>query len=354
MGHGGLSYMSRIITLLVAAALSPIAVAHHSPNLHFDRDDVVEITGTLTEVTWRNPHTTLLIETVEGGQSVTWVAETRAATQMARANLTPDIFHVGDKLRLAGFRGRRNRNAMFVINILLTDGSELIAENFTGPRWSDRRAGTALGDYQAARIAASSEPPPKGLFRVWSRDGSVAGIDDTERALWIDEYPLTAQAREAQARWDPVNENPYILCRNAMPAIMDQGFPLEFRQEGETIILHLEELDTIRRIDMSGASPPSEAGGAFGHSTGHWEDETLVVTTTNIDWPWFDQRGIPQDDLHLVERFSPSADGRILSYQLTATDPAIFTEPVVLSRQWIWVPGEEIRPYECIWNREDL
>ncbi len=344
-----------MITLSGAVAFTATAVAHHSPNLHFDRRDVVEISGTLTEVRWRNPHTTLLIETVGAdGETETWIAETRAATQMARANLEPDIFHLGDELRLAGFRGRRNTTAMFVTNILLADGRELIAENFTGLRWSDRQAGVSLGDYQAAKIESSTENPGTSLFRVWSRDGSATGIADTERALWKDDYPLTERAREAQARWDPIADNPYLLCQNAMPAIMDQGFPLEFRQEGDTILLHLEELDTRRRINMANASPPSASGGPLGHSIGRWEGETLVVTTTDIDWPWFDQSGTPQDQLHLVERFTPSADGRVLSYELTATDPAIFTEPVVLTRQWIYVPGEQIKFSECVWDRDDL
>jgi hypothetical protein len=344
--------------LFGALIISVSADAHHSPNLHFDRGDIVEISGTLTEVSWRNPHTTLVIETIgENGQQETWVAETRAALQMMRTNLTPEIFNLGDELRLAGFRGRRNRTAMFVTNILLTDGSELIAENFTGLRWSNRLAGTALGEYQAEKIEGELRGSDTSIFRVWSRDGSILhpGIDETERALWIDEYPLTELAREAQASWDPVADNPYILCQNAMPAIMDQGFPLEFVQQGDTVFLHLEELDTVRRINVGpNASPPTEGGGPLGYSVGHWESETFVVTTTNIDWPWFDQRGIPQDRLHLVERFALSADGQSLGYELTATDPAIFTEPVVLTRRWIYVPGEEITPYNCDWNREDL
>jgi|TARA_B110000116_G_C16447894_1_gene407949 antitoxin component YwqK of YwqJK toxin-antitoxin module len=32
----------------------------------------------------------------------------------------------------------------------------------------------------------------------------------------------------------------------------------------------------------------------------------------------------------------------------------IFTESVVLTCRWIYVPGEEIKPYDCDWNREDL
>ncbi len=348
--------MTRTFILLAAFTLSVAASAHHSPNVHFDRSDVVEIAGTLTEIEWRNPHTLLVVETVgDDGSEVVWLGETKASTQLARAGLEPGIFHVGDTLRVAGFRGRRNQHAMFVTNVLLADGRELIAENLAGPRWTQSLAGTALGDYQAAKIQ-SSTATATGLFRVWSRDGSVSGSDDTERMLWQDSYPLTTQARADQAAWDPVADNPYINCQNGMPAIMDQGYPLEFVQDGSDILLYLEELDTIRRIHMGAdASAGSAAPSPFGYSVGRWDGGTLEVTTTDIDWPWFDQSGIRQTDaLNLVERFTPSADGRTLDYGLTATDPAIFTEPVDLGRTWIWVPGEVIRPYDCAWNRDDL
>jgi len=348
--------MTRCLTFLGALALALVAEAHHSPNVHFDRGDVVEISGTLTDVQWKNPHTVLLVETAgEDGSEIVWVGETKASTQLYRAGLGPEIFNVGDTVRMAGFRGRRNKNAMFVTNVLLADGSELIAENLAGPRWTQNLAGTMLADYQAQRIEGSSVSSTS-LFRVWSRDGSASGADDTERMLWADSYPLTPEARAAQAGWDPVADNPYINCQNGMPAIMDQGFPLEFAQDGGDIVLTLEELDTVRRIHMNGTGDRASAPQtAVGYSTGRWDGDTLEVTTVDIDWPWFDQSGIPQTDhLHLVERFTPSSDGRILNYQLTATDPEIFTEPVVLSRIWIWVPGEVIRPYDCSWDGGDL
>ena len=86
---------------------------------------------------------------------------------------------------------------------------------------------------------------------------------------------------------------------------------------------------------------------------GHWEDDTLVVTTTHINWPWFDQRGIPQtENVHIVERFTPTPDGQLLDYAATVTDSAIFTESVVLERYWIWVPGESVEPYNCTVTQE--
>jgi hypothetical protein len=49
----------------------------------------------------------------------------------------------------------------------------------------------------------------------------------------------------------------------------------------------------------------------------------------------------------MTERFSVSDDGSQLEYELTVVDPATFTEPVVLDKQWIWRPGEQVRPYDC-------
>ena len=86
----------------------------------------------------------------------------------------------------------------------------------------------------------------------------------------------------------------------------------------------------------------------LGYSTGRWDGESLVVTTTHIDWPWFDQTGVRQTEaIELLERFTLSEDGLRLNYSVTATDPATFTEPVVLTRDWIWLPGEQVQPYNC-------
>jgi hypothetical protein len=342
--------MIRTSFLLGGIALSAVASAHHSTNLYFDRDNVVEIAGTLTRVEWRNPHSLLIVETIgEDGRETLWQVESRAATQLIRAGLTPDAFQIGDSTRIAGFRGLRNSTSIFLTNILLTDGRELVVDHFAEPRWSANLVGSTTGFYQAARVE-DLPTTSAGLFRVWGSDAADRGGDNEARTLWNDSYPLTRDARTAQANWDPVAENPYVHCRSGMPAIMDQPYPLEFVSEGDDILLFLEEQDTVRRIHIANeANADSEPDNPFGYSTGRWEDDTLVVTTINIDWPWFDQTGIPQTDaLKLVERFTPSVDGSVLRYQVTATDPAIFTEPVILERRWIWVEGEERIPYNCI------
>jgi hypothetical protein len=81
---------------------------------------------------------------------------------------------------------------------------------------------------------------------------------------------------------------------------------------------------------------------------GRFEGPTLVVTTTRIDWPFFSQLGIRQSPaVEIVERFTPTPDGSRLDYEMTVTDPATFTRPVVLSQYWLWLPSVTLLPYEC-------
>ena len=81
----------------------------------------------------------------------------------------------------------------------------------------------------------------------------------------------------------------------------------------------------------------------------------MTVRTTAIDWDWFDQDGIPlTQDMEIVERFTPGGGGRFLNYTATVVDDAVFTEPVVLDRRWVFIPGEEVQDYDCRWDESGL
>jgi hypothetical protein len=85
---------------------------------------------------------------------------------------------------------------------------------------------------------------------------------------------------------------------------------------------------------------------------GRWEGGTLVVEATNIDWMYFDDRGTPLSSaVHIVERFTLSEDQQSLHWRATTMDPQTFTEPVVQEQTFTRVPGEQIKPYECVTGR---
>ncbi len=334
----------KIVAALGCAALPVAALPHHSPNVHFDRTQIVEFTGELSELIWRNPHVLMTVHAIDDqGEEVVWDLEYLAPSFLSRQGITRDLFAVGDIIRVAGFPGRANPHAIFTTNILAASGQEVFDFQIAEARFTDNTVGLTFAEYQDTKKVDLPESA-EGLFRVWSTDVSLIGPD---RAMWQDTYPLTPQAQTAHANWDRVADNPYIRCENGMPAIMDQFYPMEIAATGDDIVVHLEELDTTRMIYMTASAPPPTAN-PYGYSVGYWEDETLVVNTTHINWPWFDQTGVPQTDaIELLERFTLSENGLRLNYSVTATDPVTFTEPVELTRDWIWLPGESVQPYDC-------
>jgi len=334
----------RFVVALGFISLPLAAPAHHSPNVHFDRTETVEFTGELTRITWRNPHVLMsVLTTNHSGEKIVWNLEYLAPSFLSRQGISQELFRTGDIVRVAGFPGRTSPTALFATNIQAADGREVFDFQLVGSRFTDDIAGVTFAAYQEA-MKQSLPESAEGIFRVWTTDVSMIGPD---RTLWKDTYPLTEQAQAAHAGWDRIADNPYIRCENGMPAIMDQFFPMEFVAEGEDILLHLEELDMVRTIHMTvAARDPSPS--VLGYSAGRWDGDSLVVTTTHINWPWFDQTGVPQTEaIELLERFTLSEDGLRLNYSVTATDPATFTEPVVLTRDWIWLPGEQVQPYNC-------
>ena len=187
--------------------------------------------------------------------------------------------------------------------------------------------------------------PDRSLFRVWSTP--TRGTD--RDALWESSYPLTAQARAAQSAWDPLTDNPVINCvGKGMPSIMSPPYPMEFIDRGDVIVYRQEEFDSVRTIHMDPATTPAPEPGNMGHSVGHWEGERLVVNTILSTWPYFDGRGIPiSPGAEYEERFTVSDDGKRLNYTVLVADPTTFTEPVLLDRFWLWVPGVQVERYDC-------
>ena len=65
-----------------------------------------------------------------------------------------------------------------------------------------------------------------------------------------------------------------------------------------------------------------------GDSVGHWDGNTLVVDTTNMnEYAWYDQRGnFHSNDLHLTERWT-IVDANTIELTLTNSDPKVFNKP---------------------------
>lgn len=336
---------------LVALGFAATSAAHHSFLGRFDRQTINELEGVLIEKRWQNPHGYFTLRvTDEDGRTTDWALETSSATLMTRLGITSDMLRIGDTIRVAGFPPVTGKSEFYVRHILLPDGRELLLDIRLTPRWAER----TIGERSTLTVReGDSSRPDLGIFRVWTliRDGPRLFPEVVDPSFDPQSYPLTDSARAALAAFDLARDNPTNNCQpKGMPTIMEQPYPIEFVERGDgNILLRIEEYDLERLIYMdTSRAQPAGPPSLLGYSTGEWDQQTLVVTTTRVSWPYFSQIGIPQSpESRIVERFTPTAEGSRLDYRLTVTDPANFSEPVELGVYWIWVPETELIPYEC-------
>ena len=124
--------------------------------------------------------------------------------------------------------------------------------------------------------------------------------------------------------------------------------PFEFVDGGATIALRAELYDQERTIHLDRAEPPAgEPSSRLGYSVGRWEGRDLVVTTTRVNWPYFDNAGSPQSEaVEIVERFSLNDAQTELAFRVTVRDATTFTAPAVIEGKWL-ARGETIARYDC-------
>ena len=327
---------------LVAVLSATLGLGHHAAQVAYNTDQIIEVEGEITRLLWRNPHVrfTINVSEAQGGTAL-WNVESIPVTRLTRVGVSADLVGVGLRVRVAGFPSRRSANQVYAVNMLLPDGREVLLDTPVA-RWTNNTVGTGRDETPGT----PGSDPSLGIFRVWSTDGVALGLSRNEG------YNLTEEARAARAGWDPLSpDNPFSECRpKGIPLIMEQPNPMEFVDRGDQILLRLEEYDTVRVISLrSETSDQSVQPTLLGHSVGHWEGRTLVVETDSISWRYFSQSGLPQSEaMEIVERFTPSEDGARLDYELTMTDPALFIEPAVLTKSWVWVPGDQVLPFDCV------
>ena len=97
-----------------------------------------------------------------------------------------------------------------------------------------------------------------------------------------------------------------------------------------------------RVVYLTGKHPPSSIRLRHGDSRGRYEGNSLVVETTNFSpkWPF---RGAAEN-LTLVEKFT-RIDAKTLEYQVTVTDPTVWTAPWTVRQELKLQPDDQNRIY---------
>jgi hypothetical protein len=124
-------------------------------------------------------------------------------------------------------------------------------------------------------------------------------------------------------------EDPTAHCFVAgVPRSMYTPSPYQFIQTPGYVVMLFERM-SWRQIPLDGRPHiPDNVRLWMGDSVGHWEGDTLVVDTTNLNGKaWMNEVGdVLSYAAHVVERFTPM-DADNIVYRATVTDPVVFTRP---------------------------
>jgi hypothetical protein len=157
--------------------------------------------------------------------------------------------------------------------------------------------------------------------------------------------PITDGARLAADSWDASRLTlPEHQCKVHNAPYIYHG-PLQFRMWEERdprtqrVVAFKNYINTYeqeRTIWMDGRThPPAWAPATWmGFSTGTWEGDILVVTTTHIKQEWIRRNGVPNSDRStMIEHFI--RHGNILTHMVQWTDPVNLTEPLLRSEEFV-------------------
>ncbi len=102
------------------------AVGHHSFAATFDREQSIELTGSVTKIDWRNPHVWFYID-IENAQGVTenWGFEMGSPNGLIRLGWNRNSLQVGHVITVSGARARDGSRRGSVRAVTLSTGERL-------------------------------------------------------------------------------------------------------------------------------------------------------------------------------------------------------------------------------------
>ena len=224
-----------------------------------------------------------------------------------------------------------------------------------------------------AAVNTRDQPPRKGdtgAYNQFWMDSGTSVVSTRQTSLVVEpangRVPTTAAAEgkrdynlaHSGDSWVHMSVWDRCITRGVPAGMFPAGYNNAYKilqAPGYVVILY-EMIHEARIIPVDGRPHVGKSIRLWnGDPRGRWDGQTLVVETTNYsDKGWIATsaatarvKGIGQTEaLHVVERFSrTSAD--TLHYEVTITDPQMYTQPWKVSLPLNLDPGYQMFEYAC-------
>jgi hypothetical protein len=193
-----------------------------------------------------------------------------------------------------------------------------------------------------------------GAGRICQSDDCQAPNQPPYNAEWMAKVrKIAATEFGGTTPLDPVQD-----CRPlGVPRAGINGMQVVQTPQVITVLYEAAPYSTFRLIYTDGRSHPKDLETTYwGHSTGHWEGDTLVVDTVGFnDDTWVGGGGavgrtmytsIHSEQMHVTERWTRAGD--VMTYEATVDDPVAFTKPWVIAPRRVQHAGPDEELVETI------
>lgn len=103
-------YKSLTLAAMATTLFAIPASAHHSHG-NYLMTEYTQLTGTVTELHWVNPHTWVYLDVTDAdGQTATWLLEAASANTLRRQGIDEDLVQPGDTVSVRCHRLRDGSN----------------------------------------------------------------------------------------------------------------------------------------------------------------------------------------------------------------------------------------------------
>jgi hypothetical protein len=298
----------------------------------YDDKQSITVEGAVARYIWANPHVYIYVEQLRSGQKVEWEIEGGPPSIMRRLGWSPTTLTVGDQIIVVG-HPTKNPAIKAMRPQSIRHGEVVLLDGKT----EENRLATADG------VASQ---PARELEGVWV----TLFAKDIDDRLDADKLSLTTAGRSAYKRFDEKKMHPSAKCvPYTAPTFMITP-DLKRITHREDVLLIEGEFDAAQRTVY--LNRPTHEGAPMslqGHSIGHWEGTSLVIDTMHFaDNAVGNAYGLPSGQRkHLIERLTPSADGKSLTYHFELSDPDYLAASVSGDVQWVFRPDRVYAPEQC-------
>lgn len=304
------------------------AMSHHGA-IEFDNDVLKQYEGVVKEFRWTNPHISMSLETqTESGEPITLVIEGNAPTTLRTVGVTATSLAPGERVTATVSPSRRFPNSPAIGREIAKGDGKVIRFRVAEARKTEQ---------QSAQSASS-------IFGTWaSAPTSVRQLGQGSRS-----WPLTARGQKSLNDYSPIMSPAARCVPTSAPWLMAYSAATTFELLGDRISFKSDWMGAERMIFLDGRShPPIDEAFQQGHSIGWWENETLVVETTNFTEIIYG--GIANGSgKRLIERLTLSEGGQGMSYSFVMEDPEYLIGEVSGEQQYIYRPDLEFANIDCV------